>query len=574
MTAISFKRFAAAGVALAAIAAAPVFTGHAADAVAAVTRASDDAPTIVATRRLTETQYRNIIADVFSGDIEISGRFEPERREGFLMAIGTADLSITSGGYQQYVSMARSVGRHVVHEDNRATYFPCAPEGATQADDACMAEFVRQYGERLFRRPLTDAEVAERVDLARNGAEMAEDFYAGAELAVLSLLVSPDFLFRIENAETDPATGERRLDDWSMASRLSFLLWDTAPDAELLDAARNGALRTPAGLEAQVDRLVSSPRFEDGVRAFFTDVMQFDHFDGLAKEGNAYPKFSQEVANSAREQTLRTLVDILLTQNGDYRDIFTTRDTFMNRPLAAVYNVPYFGAGDWKPYSFDEESGRAGIFTQITFLSLFSHPQRSSPTKRGLALNEIFLCTETPLPPPNVDFSIVNDVNNALLRTTRARLLAHSTDPGCAGCHQLMDPLGLALEQYDALGQRRDAENGAAIDVTAELAGVSFAGAEGLGEVLKNDDRAPSCMVRNVFAYGVGRDPHSEWETTFLEAQTEAFAENGYRVPAMIKAIATSTDFYRLSDPESLETEENQTLAAGPVAAQATGEFQ
>src|SRR5262249_5394405 len=153
------------------------------------------------------------------------------------------------------------------------------------------------------------------------------------------------------------------------------------------------------GLSKQVDRMLASPRLADGVRAFFVDMLRFDAFDSLSKDSMTYPLFSQAVADSAREETLRMLVDLLVTKNGDYRDIFTTRDTVINRTLAAVYNVPYASAEKWTAVTFAPDSERSGVLTQVSTMALLAHPAASSPTIRGVNLNDIFLCQPTPPPP-------------------------------------------------------------------------------------------------------------------------------------------------------------------------------
>ena len=216
-------------------------------------------------------------------------------------------------------------------------------------------------------------------------------------------------------------------------------------------------------------------------------MLQFDQFDGLNKDPATYPKFSQAVADSAREETLKTLVDLLVVKKRDYRDLFTSNETFINRPLAAVYNVPYASSADWAPYVFEPMSERAGILTEVGFLSVFSHPGASSPTKRGVKLHEIFMCQPTPDPPANVDFSKVQALDHGTVRT---RLLDHMTNEGCSICHRNSDPPGLTLEHFDGLGQLRTTENGKPIDVSADINGAKLVGAQGLGQAMRTTTRA------------------------------------------------------------------------------------
>jgi hypothetical protein len=181
----------------------------------------------------------------------------------------------------------------------------------------------------------------------------------------------------------------------------------------------------------------------------------------------------------------------------------------------------------------------------VTFLSLFAHPAASSPTRRGVKLHEIFMCEPTPEPPADVDFSKVQALENG---TVRARLLAHMENEGCAACHRVSDPVGLSLEHFDGLGQMRKLENGQPIDVSADLNGSKFAGAQGLGLYLRQEKKIPACLVRNVYGYGVGREP-DERDEDYLADQTSAFAKDGYSVPQMMVRVAASPEFFKVKLP-------------------------
>ena len=500
--------------------------------------------TTVAVRRITETQYRHTIADIFSTKIKINARFEPEKRVDGLLALGSSELSLTSSGFEQYFALASSISDQVLADGARTAYVTC--QNPAPGDDTCARQFIEKYGRRLFRRPLTDPEVVARIKTASTGAKSTGDFYAGLKLALTSLLVAPEFLFRVETAEADPTTpGRYRLDAYGKASRISFLLWDAAPDDELLAAASSGAIHTAAGLKQHLTRMVASPRFEDGVRAFFADMLQLDGFDNLVKDPAIYPKFNQAVSDSAREQTLKTVVNLLVQGKRDYRDLFTPNETFINRPLASIYRIPFASAAEWAPYTFPESSERSGILTQVAFLSLFSHPGTSSPTKRGIKLLEIFMCEATPDPPADVDFSKVQDSTKG---TVRGRLLDHMNNTACAACHRRTDPPGLSLEHFDGLGQLRTMENSARIDVTANLHGEKFEGAQGLGKILRNNPEVPRCLVRRVYAYGAGRKTEDRDEG-YLTEQTKAFAGNGYRLPELMMQIGSSPEFFQIVVP-------------------------
>ncbi len=508
--------------------------------------AATQGPYLSGLRRLTESQYRNSIADIFGPDILVQGKFEPDRRVGGLLAASSSTLSITPAGFEGYAKIADGVARQVVDEKHRAKLLPCAPKSATAPDRSCAGQIFEKYGLQLFRRPLTADELKARLDAADSVTKQSGNFYTGIRYSLTTLLSAPDFLFRAEVAV--PAGKAYTLDGYSRAARLSYMLWDTTPDAGLLNAARTGALDTDAGVKAEVARLMASPRLETGMRSFFSDFLQLDTLGTITKDPTIYPKYSDEIAASAREETLRTTMDLVLKNNGDFRDLFTTRKTFINRSLAWIYDVPYNLDGAWMPYEFHEGDGRSGIVTQVSMLSMFSHPGRSSPTKRGVALMDIFLCEPTPTPPANVDFSIVNDVNNPKLRTVRDRLMAHATTPTCASCHTHSDPIGLSLEQFDSVGERRLKDDGRDIDVSATIGDKHFAGGAGLGQYLHDNPKVSACFVRKLYAYGVGANSE-EVQTSAVRPYLDGFTSGGYRVPALLKSIVTSPQFFAAPPP-------------------------
>lgn len=513
-------------------------------------------------RRLTPEQYRETIADVFGRSISVTGRFEPDKRVEGLMAVGTGQVNVTAAGLEQYDATARAIAAQVIAPSRRETLVPCAPKIADGADEACARQFFTEAGRYLYRRPLTDAELDLWVGVAGEAATASKDFYAGLGTGLSNLLVSLPFLFRQEAAIPDPETsGQLRTDGYTTAARLSFFLWNAPPDDILLQAAASGALNTKKGLAREVDRLLASPRLEAGVRAFFSDMFRFSEFDRLSKDHVIYPKFTGQSAKDAGEQTLRTVVGVLLSDHGDYRDLFTTRKTYLTATLGALYGVPVvqvaaLGAPEpWTPHEYPEGDLRAGILTHASFVALHSHPGRSSPTLRGKALREIFLCQAVPAPPGDVNFDIAQDTHNPEYKTARARLTAHRTDPTCAGCHRLLDPVGLALETFDSAAGLRSTENDQPIDTSGELDGISFADAAGLGKAVGENPATTACLVRRLASYAIGR-PLAGSDTTWTKALDAAFADDDYRVPELMRRIATSAAFYRIS-PSAIQAAAN-----------------
>ena len=501
----------------------------------------------LAARRLTQEQYKNIIADIFGADIKVGGRFEPDIRKSGLLAVGASEVTVTSAGFEQYDSMARTIASQVVDDRHRDVMLGCRPATANAPDEACARQFFSKVGRLLYRRKLTQEELATQLAVAAATTKKLGNFYSGVAMSLAGMLDSSPFLFRMDTVEPDPThPGSRRLDALSKASAISFFLWNTAPDDMLLTAAETGELDTSRGLARQVDRLLASRRLESGTRAFFSDMLGFDAFAELAKDSLVYPKFSAAVLVDAQEQTLRTITEALLVNHADYRDLFTTRKTFLTPLLGAIYQVPVNVREGWEAHEFPKDDPRAGLLTQVSFLSLHSHPGRSSPTLRGKALREVLLCQKVPDPPGNVNFNLVQDTKNERYRTARDRLTAHRTEATCAGCHKLIDPMGFALERFDSIGEYRATENGADIDASGELDGKAFENAAGLGQAMHDNPATSACLVNRVFAYAAGR-PAAKGEAEWMKYLQSGFAADGHRLPDLMRRIATSDAFYRVS---------------------------
>ena len=503
-----------------------------------------DSPEAVPTvRRLTEGQYRNSIADIFGADIKIIGRFEPDLRVEGLQALGASAVSVTPGGLEQYEQIARGIAEQVTDKDHRDKLIGCAPSPTDTDGARCAEGFLKKVGLQLYRRPLTAQDARDLTALTLSASKQLGGFHEGLATALSAMLTNPRFLFRID---VPGRAGE--VDGYSKASRLSFLFWNTSPDQQLLKAAASGSLDQPDGLAKEVDRLITSPRFVEGVRAFFTDFLQLDTMDTLSKDSLLYPGFSSTIAAAAREQTLRTITDLLITHNGDYRDLFTTRRFAMNRSLGPLYDVPVSQSG-WYMHEFPEGDPRAGLLTQASLLALHSHPGRTSPTLRGKAIQEQLLCHKVPSPPANVNFAVVQDVNNATLKTTRARLQAHLDDEECASCHRVTDPIGLGLEQFDGAGQFRTVEHDVPIDVTGEFDKKPFDGAAALGKLFHDNPKVSACLVSTAWRYANGRQIAGDAAQSQVEALTKDFGAEGYRFGTLLRKIALDPQFYAWNSP-------------------------
>ena len=491
-------------------------------------------------RLITQPQYVNTLRAIFGSNIKYPVVLAPMHRVGGLVDVGASAAVVTGGALERFDSAGRTVSKDVFDPAHRDYLVPCHPAAQKAPDDACAKKFLGSVGRLLFRRALSDNELKGYVEIARASTNELGDFYEGLSATLSGMLVAPEFLY--VTPTTEVVRGDNRLTARSRAVRLSLLLWNAYPDADLLAAAENGSFNTDKGLVKQVDRMLASPRLADGVRNFFDDMLMFEAFETLTKDGKIYPSFTTQVTTDAREQTLRTIVAQLVDRNGDYRDLFTTRKTFLTNDLAAIYGVAINDPDRWTPYEFPANSARGGLLTQVSFLALYSHPGRSSPTRRGRAIREIFLCQKVPDPPPNVDFSAL-ERPDPTLKTARDRLSRHSQNPVCAGCHKITDPIGLALEGFDGSGSYRADENGAAINTSGALNDASFTDARGLEQALHNNSRTPTCLAERMTSYALNR-PLESGDQDLLKYVNDKFAANGYRVKDLLRVIATDKAFY------------------------------
>ncbi|HJL00755.1 MAG TPA: DUF1592 domain-containing protein [Polyangiaceae bacterium LLY-WYZ-15_(1-7)] len=494
-------------------------------------------------RRLTDAQYRNVVRDLFGEDVVLPPKLEPDVRVGGLQALGASSAGVSNRGTEQYETAAYQIAEQVLAEgEARDALMPCDPTGTV--DGACAERFFRRVGRRAWRRPLTGDELASLVAVSNRAAEVLGDFHQGLQYGLAALLQAPDFIFRVEvGAEDGP---RRAFTDWEMAERLAFFLWNTAPDDALLDAAAAGELSDEATLTAHVDRMLEDERARQGVRELFTQMLELDELDDLRKDPTVFVHMSADVGPSAREETLRLIEHLVFEADADYRELMTTRTTFLNRKLASIYGVPAPTREGFARYDFPEDSPRRGLLGHVSVLALQSHVSSSSATLRGAFIRQNLLCGAIPPPPANVDTSIPEPVAGAV--TLRERVARHLEDPSCAGCHRLMDPLGLGLENFDALGLWRDTDNGAPIDASGELSGVYYETPVELADAIAADPDYVECLGLTAYRFATGHEETGGEEVVMRELQ-KTFAESGYRVKALLRAIALSEGFRFVGAP-------------------------
>jgi len=494
-------------------------------------------PTPVVLKRLTKAQYSNSILDLVGEDIAVPISLEPDAAVDGFLVVGGSKSSISALGVERYETAAHDIAEQAMSSSSiREALVPCVPAG--DSDASCSEAFVQSFGRRAFRRPLTDEETTRYVGVAVEAANKLGDFHQGLAFAMAGLLQSPHFLFRIELGES--ADGRLAYTDYEMATRLSYFLWNTTPDDELLDAAEAGSLADEAGLAKQVDRMLASPKAREGLRNFFYERFALHELDDLVKDGDIFTSMSAELGPAAREETLSAVEDLVFDRDADYRTIFTSRKTFVDRRLASLYDVPAPDLEQFAATMLPADGPRAGLLGHASVLALHAHSTSTSATLRGKFIRVVLLCMVIPPPPADVDTSLPEA--NETFPTLRDRIAQHNNDPACASCHSVLDPIGLGLEQFDGIGQFRLDENDATIDPSGDLDGVTFAGAVQLGEAIAQHDEVGRCLTRHLYRYAIGTT-ETKAEAALLDQLGEQFEHDGHRIKALMRRIALSDGF-------------------------------
>jgi hypothetical protein len=495
---------------------------------------------MAAVRRLTNSQYNNTVRDLLGDRTAPANQFPPEDFvNGFKNQYNAQALSPLH--LDAYSAAAEKLARNAFRAGAPALV-KCKPSVT------CRAEFVRTFGKRAFRRPLDAAEVSRYTRLFTK----EKDFRGGAQLVVEAMLQSPGFLFRLDE------TGNPKWRPYAAASRLSYALWDTMPDEALMAAAERGELSTRAGVEKAARRMLEDARARQALDEFVSQWMRFDRVLGATKDRRKFPNFTAETA-AAMTREMRTFVGELVWRDRNFTELLTADYGFPNGDLAALYGVTQKGA-DFEQVKFPAESERAGLLGQALFLSLTSKPDETSPTARGLFVREQLLCQHVPDPPPGVDTNLPA-LSEAKPQSTRDRLAEHTTNKSCAGCHNLIDPIGFGFEKFDAVGARREKLKlqfgrerrsegmGKTVEVelntSGQVAGIAnsaFASPRDLGTILANSPQCQECFVKQYFRYVTGRT-EGPADRPLLKQVYERFRDSGFRFRELIISLVSSLEF-------------------------------
>ena len=436
---------------------------------------------------------------------------------------------------------------------SRRAIFSCRPpEAATAADEvACAREILSALGRRAFRRPLEERDLEMLLEFFRMGRETG-DFDAGIEMALRRILVSPDFLFRRERDPDGLRPGEvYPISELELAARLSFFLWSSIPDDELLDLAERGGLRAPGVLEAQVARMLADPRARTLVDNFGGQWLYLRNMALVSPDPYAFADFDANL-REAMATEMELFLDSQIREDRSVLELLTSNETFVNERLAAHYGIPNVYGNHFRRMTLDGAlEPRRGLLGKGSLLTVTSYAHRTSPVVRGKWLLENILGTPPPAPPPDVPALAENDDTDAPPKSVRERMEAHRANPVCAACHRVMDPLGFALENFDAIGRwRTTSAAGTAIDTAGELAdGTPVDGPGSLVEaLLRRPHSFMTTVTEKLLTYGLGRGVEY-YDAPAVRRIVNDAAADGYRWSAIIAGIARSVPFQMRRGP-------------------------
>jgi len=408
--------------------------------------------------------------------------------------------------------------------------------------EACVSSVLEGFLPRAWRRPVTSDEIARLVALySTNKADGASEDEAFGRV-LQAVLLAPEFLFRIE--KNTGIAGVRSLDGYELASRLSYFLIDSMPDAELTRAAAAGELSEEAALATQVTRLLGDARSKAFSDSFASQWLTIRTLDSVQPDAMEYPGFDAALRSAMRAETMRFFADIVAGQR-PLRDLLTSSSGYVNDRLAKHYGMP--AVGSTEPVFTPLPASRGGLLRQASLLTVQAHPKESAPVLRGKWILSQLLCQPLPPPPPDVP----QEPAPATGQSRRERLAAHRVSPVCKTCHMNMDPLGLALEQYDGVGAYRTQENGVPIDPSGELTdGSAFTTPAELGALIANNPALPRCMAQQLLTYALGRGLRADdaFDRAVVDGITGTFNDGGQLFPQLVGAIVKSPAFRTRED--------------------------
>ena len=490
--------------------------------------------------RLTHLQYDNAVQDLFGLDLTPSDSFLDDPVFGGFDNNAEA-LQTTERLANDYQRAAELVAAAAVAEPEvMDRIVPCDEETI-----GCASDFARQFGKKIYRRPLTSDEVDryQAIYTAAEGLyETGTPFEQGIQLMIEGMLQSPNFLYRLEGTTegSNNTPGQHALNDYEVATRLAFMLWNAPPDTTLLNAARDGELSTAAGIAAQAERMLDDHRAESVVDDFHYQLLDMGHYLDLTRSPDLYPDFDPSMGYAMIEEAQSIARYHTLYSDGTFEDLMTAPVTYANADLARIYGLDPAGFDDELVLTDLNPSERGGLLTLSGFLASHAYYDMSSPIHRGVFIHRNLLCTDIPDPPGDADLELP-EIDGA---TTREIVEQHTSPAGCDTCHSLINGPGFAFENYDAIGQYRTEENGHPIDASATTplpTGETLEFDDGieLSKVIADSPTARRCYLNQWFRYTNARI-ETEVDTCQLDSLEAQLADPETTIAEIVLALTTS----------------------------------
>ncbi len=480
---------------------------------------------------------------------------EPEGIRKLYLRPFTGEGSGGDSRYQPYVESVTIAGpyeasgaRPIEETPSYARVFSCRPARAEPAGEAaCARQILSRLARRAYRRPVTDDDVVRLLTFYERGRTQGS-FETGIEMALRRLLVSPEFLFRVERDPDGVTPGTNyRLSDLELASRLSFFLWSSIPDDELLDVATSGELSDTDEFDRQARRMLADPRSDALVTNFAGQWLTLRNAAAVQPDEDAFPDFGEGLRQAFRRET-ELLFTSVLREDRSTLDLLAADYTFVNERLAQHYGIPNVGGSHFRRVALDDDV-RGGLLGHGSILTVTSYANRTSPVLRGKWILENILGTPPPPPPPDVPD--LETAEGGAPLSMREAMEQHRANPVCASCHQLMDPPGLSLENFDAIGRWRDrSETNAAIDASGALPdGTEYEGPAGLkAALLRHPDRFVTTVTEKLLIYALGRGVE-HYDAVAIRAIVRNAAKNDYRLSSLILGVVDSVPFQMRRSP-------------------------
>ncbi|MCR9296995.1 MAG: DUF1592 domain-containing protein, partial [bacterium] len=498
----------------------------------------------VTMRRLNRVEYDNTVRDLTGLDLSLAEDFPSDDVGAGFDNIGDV-LTIPPILLEKYLAAAMTIaGEVVASEEARKKVFPFETKEGDPIEDVVAAARANaeHFASRAFRRPVTSEELERLFELMRSTFEAGGDMDRIIQTTVAAVLSSPHFIYKVETDDPrDIVDGVRPLNDFEIATRLSYFLWSSMPDERLFELAGNQQLHTQEQIEAEVDRMLDDPKSAALVKNFAGQWLQLRDLERLSPDPDLFANFDGELRNAMRRET-ELLFENIIRENRSVLELLNADYTFVNQRLADFYgleNAQIEGEGFQRVAL---NGVRSGVLMHASVLLITSNPTRTSPVKRGKWVLDNLLGEPPPPPPPNVPEL---GESGETLGTLRQQMEQHRSNPSCAVCHTKMDTLGFGLENFDAIGMWRDVDGRDAIDASGELpGGREFNGPVDLVRILAEDKKLEftRCMTQKLLTYGLGRGL-GVYDRCTVNNIVELARGDDFRFRTLAKAIATSSPF-------------------------------